>query len=120
MKITLKNLIQVGPLVALLFFSSCNKEENIRLSPVEVARKELSAKGKVVYIANCVVCHNINPKLPGPTGPEIYGSSVELLTARLIKLEYPKGYRPKRDTELMPSFEELEKDIPSLHSFLNQ
>ena len=40
-------------------------------------------KGKVVYYANCISCHNYNPKKPGIIGPQIYRSSKELLSNKI-------------------------------------
>ena len=41
-------------------------------------------KGKVVYNANCVSCHNLDPKKQGSIGPQIYGSSKELLSKKFF------------------------------------
>jgi len=40
-------------------------------------------KGKIVYYANCISCHNYNPKKPGSIGPQIYRSSKELLSKKI-------------------------------------
>lgn len=83
------------------------------------AQAALIKRGKTVYAGNCIACHNVNPKLAGSVGPEISGSSLELLTARVIKGGYPEGYQPKRPGAGMPLFPHLESDIPALHAFLN-
>lgn len=89
--------------------------ETLTVSP----EAKLIARGKLVYNAHCISCHNRNPKLPGSLGPEVYGSSKELLTYRLMKAEYPKGYRPKRESSLMPALPQLVGDIDALQFFLN-
>jgi len=83
------------------------------------ADEDLATRGKRVYRANCIVCHHIDPALPGGVGPEIVGSSAELLRARLLSREYPPGYVPKRDTALMPLFPALEADVPALEAYLS-
>jgi hypothetical protein len=34
-------------------------------------------------------------------------------------VKYPDGYKPKRETALMPAFPELKNEIPAIHAFLN-
>ena len=119
-----KLIIMAGSLGTLLLVLGCQKKkiDLARLSPEQLAahnKSKLLARGKALYIAECIVCHNLNPKMAGATGPEIYGSSLELVTARILTLGYPPGYKPKRDTELMPEFDHLEEDIPAIHAFLN-
>lgn len=79
----------------------------------------LISRGKSVYAGNCIACHNPNPKLAGTVGPEIYGSSIELLEVILVKGTYPEGYKPKRSGAGMPVFPHLAGDIAALHAFLN-
>ena len=76
-------------------------------------------KGKVVYYANCISCHNYNPKKPGSIGPQIYGSSKELLSNKINFGIYPKNYKPKRSTKMMPLQPHSDKEIANLHAFLN-
>ena len=58
-----------------------------------------AAKGKQVYMANCIACHNVNPAKAGALGPELKGSSKALVSARVLSGKYPKGYKPKRATK---------------------
>ena len=76
-------------------------------------------KGKVVYYANCISCHNYNPKKPGSIGPQIYGSSKELLSNKINFGIYPKNYKPKRSTKMMPLQPHSDKEIANLYAFLN-
>jgi mono/diheme cytochrome c family protein len=76
-------------------------------------------RGRDVYIANCIACHNIDPALPGPVGPEIKGSSRELIEARVLRGAYPSGYAPKRATTLMQPLPQLSGSIDDLAAFLN-
>jgi len=75
-------------------------------------------KGRMVYITNCVVCHNPNPNLPGSQGPAIAGASQALLEARLLNLTYPPGYTPQRKTHAMRAFPQLKDHIADLYTFL--
>ena len=77
------------------------------------------AKGKVVYYANCTSCHNYNPKKDGSIGPDIYGSSIELLKNKVLYGKYPKNYQPKRIIGIMPLYPHLNKQISNIHAFLN-
>ena len=76
-------------------------------------------KGKVVYYANCISCHNYNPKKPGSIGRQIYGSSKELLSNKINFGIYPKNYKPKRSTKMMPLQPHSDKEIANLYAFLN-
>lgn len=76
------------------------------------------ARGRSVYLSNCVACHNPNPKLVGALGPDLAGSSLELLEAKVLRNEYPPGYTPKRPNQVMVPLPHLEKDIPALAAYL--
>jgi mono/diheme cytochrome c family protein len=80
----------------------------------------LAARGRGVYMANCIACHNPNPRKDGNVGPALQGSSEELLRARVLEMRYPPGYKPKRPTKLMPPQPHLAPEIGALHAFLNQ
>lgn len=75
-------------------------------------------KGKTVYNTFCIACHNPDPALAGPIGPEIKGSSRELLEARVMRGQYPDDYTPKRETKIMPPMTNLVNDIDHLTEFL--
>jgi mono/diheme cytochrome c family protein len=77
-----------------------------------------AARGRAVYLANCVACHNNDPSRDGPIGPAIKGSSKELLEARVLTTSYPPGYKPKRPTKVMPQFPFLKDEIPHLTAYL--
>jgi mono/diheme cytochrome c family protein len=100
-------------LVALFAAGGCtsSKSEKPKQTPVE--------KGRAVFAANCTACHNANPKLDGSVGPAIFGSSQELLERRILHTDYPPGYKPKRQTHVMPALPFLKDDIPALQAYLN-
>ncbi|MGZ3789329.1 MAG: c-type cytochrome [Bacteriovorax sp.] len=97
-------------LLPVYFLIGCTKEKP--LSPLE-------QRGKSVFMTNCTACHNQNPTLAGSVGPDIAGSSLELITARVMHQSYPPGYKPKRSTGLMPALPFLQADLPALHAYLN-
>jgi mono/diheme cytochrome c family protein len=75
-------------------------------------------RGRIVYMTNCVVCHNRNPNLPGSQGPPIAGSPRALVEARVLHLSYPPGYKPQRKTHAMRAFPQLAGEIDNLTTFL--
>lgn len=75
--------------------------------------------GKAIYQSRCTSCHNTNPTKPGNIGPDIAGSSLELITLKTQKREYPKGYKPKRKTRVMPRIVLNEKQLKELHTYIN-
>ena len=75
-------------------------------------------RGKKVYFAHCIACHHVDPAKSGPIGPELKGSPRALVDARVLRVEYPPGYQPKRSTTLMKPMPELAGDIDALVEFL--
>ncbi len=92
--------------------------KNLEGTPAQV-NAELAKRGAGVYYGNCTACHNPNPKLDGPLGPALAGSSLELITMRVLHVQYPEGYTPKRDTAIMLPLPYLEPELPALAAFLN-
>ena len=70
-------------------------------------------------MANCALCHNTNPNLPGSLGPPIAGSPRELVEARVLHRSYPAGYKPRRTTHLMRPLPWLAPKIDDLTAFLD-
>jgi len=75
-------------------------------------------RGRQVYLAQCIACHNPDPSRAGAVGPPVRGSSRELLEAKVVKGTYPPGYTPKRPTTVMPPQPALQAEIASLAAFL--
>lgn len=80
---------------------------------------DLVARGRTIYMTSCTACHNADPKRAGALGPDVYGSSLELLTTRVLGAGYPPGYKPKRGSRTMAPLPQLRGEIPALHAFLN-
>ena len=106
-------LVLVGA-ASLLSLVSCQKND-IPKQPLSA----LEARGKGVYLSNCIACHNPNPSIDGSIGPAIAGSSLDLITHRVLTRDYPPGYKPKRSSEVMPDFPQLKDDVPGLHAYLS-
>ena len=110
-----------------MFVSNC-ENNHIEQEEAEADQKILNntvtltadfEKGRMVYFANCVSCHNNNPKKLGSIGPEVYGVSIDVLTQKIVYGKYPENYRPKRPSKIMQSMPHLNKEISNLHAFIN-
>lgn len=100
---------------ALALTSACGRDEGTQ----EVTGPD-PARGRRMYIATCIVCHNIDPSKPGSQGPAVKGSSVELLEAKVLRKTYPPGYKPQRTTSAMPTYPQVRKRIADIAAFLAQ
>ena len=78
------------------------------------------AKGKEIYLRWCANCHGKNPAWGNFFTPALTGSSRELLEARILRAAYPPGYKPKKPTNKMETYPNLEPNIDDLFAFLNQ
>ncbi len=114
-------------LLLIMLVSNCEKKSTEQ-EEAESDQKKLNntvalttdiEKGRMVYFANCVSCHNNNPKKPGSIGPKVYGVSIDVLTQKIVSGKYPENYRPKRPSKIMPSMSHLNKEISNLHVFIN-
>jgi mono/diheme cytochrome c family protein len=95
-----------------LALSACSKESE------QSSQNPDWERGRAVYVANCVACHNNDPSKDGPIGPAIKGSSPELIESRVLRTAYPPGYKPKRNTQVMPTFPFLKSEVPYLTAYL--
>jgi mono/diheme cytochrome c family protein len=75
-------------------------------------------RGRQVYLAQCVACHNTDPAQPGPVGPPVKGAARALLEAKVLKGTYPPGHTPKRSTTVMVPLPALAPDIAALADYL--
>ena len=78
--------------------------------------------GEKIYRASCFACHGVDPAHDGPLGPAIQGSSRKLLQIRLEKggASYPRGYKPKRTTAVMPPMANLLPRLDDLLAYLSK
>lgn len=111
--------------VASAVFSSCNKSSSPTAEPAapaavsQTSADDLAKRGRAVYQSACIACHNPDPKKSGSLGPDVWGSSFELLEARVIRGEYPAGYKPKRSTHVMQPLPQVKNDLEALRAYLN-
>lgn len=101
--------------LSLVTMMACSKEAD---ESSQGAKDSNWARGRAVFVANCVACHSNDPSRDGPIGPAVKGSSKELLEARVLSTNYPAGYKPKRPTKVMPQFPFLKEEIPYLAAYL--
>ena len=122
---TMGRLFFVILLMALV--SNCEKK-NLKQEEAEVDKNNQKnsvaltndiEKGRTVYFANCVSCHNNNPKKPGSIGPVVYGVPIDVLTEKIVSGKYPENYRPKRTSKIMPLMPHLNSEISNLYAFIN-
>jgi mono/diheme cytochrome c family protein len=97
-----------------LIASACSKD------PEQAGQNADWQRGRAVYVANCIACHNNDPSKDGPLGPAIKGSPPELIESRVLRTDYPPGYKPKRNTQVMPTFPYLKSEIPYLVAYLSE
>lgn len=76
-------------------------------------------RGEQLYRANCYSCHGVDPAHDGTLGPAIQGPSKALVTIRLQKggRHYPPGYKPKRETAVMPPQAHLVPQVEDLLAY---
>jgi mono/diheme cytochrome c family protein len=96
--------------------SACSKQSD---DSSQAAKNPAAERGRAVYVANCVACHNNDPSKDGPIGPAIKASPPELIESRVLRTDYPPGYKPKRNTQVMPTFPYLKSEIPYLIAYLD-
>jgi mono/diheme cytochrome c family protein len=100
-------------LASALLLVGCEKK-----AETPVAAGPNADRGKQAYMTHCIACHSADPSKDGTLGPAVKGSSKELITARVLKGEYPPGYKPKRDSKLMVALPHVEKSIDDLYEYL--
>ena len=89
----------------------------------EVAATEVNIeRGRTLFMSNCISCHNKDPNIKGAIGPELIDAPLEVMTVKVVTGRYPEvlpaGFVPKRKTKQMRKFPNLEKDVPSIHAWI--
>lgn len=103
-----RSIIRAGAAILAIAIAACGPSKP--MTPAE--------RGRIVYMTNCVVCHNPDPSRAGSKGPPIAGSQRELVYDRVLFLKYPPGYTPKRTTHAMRALPHLANQIDNLTAFL--
>lgn len=107
------HLCKIFGLATLIAVAGCKDESG------DSPSLKLYNEGRAIYAARCTACHNPEPHSPGPIGPDVFGSSRELIEARVLRAQYPENYKAKRDTKMMLALPDLKDKIDSLAAFLN-
>ncbi len=93
--------------------------EPTKAEPAEPDPAQLVARGRQVYMANCIACHSQNPAQDGALGPAVAGSSYALVEARVMHGTYPEGYTPKRSSKVMIPLPHLANELTALTAYLD-
>lgn len=79
-------------------------------------------KGKRLYMANCIQCHNRDPNVKGPIGPEMVDAPLSVMISKVMTSNYPSplpaGFVPKRKSHAMRAIPKLRNDIPAIHGWV--
>lgn len=75
-------------------------------------------EGRRLYIANCIRCHNSNPRQPGVIGPELYTTPLDVFRTKVPNGVYPPGYRSKRSSKVMPRFPNLTSKVDWIYNYI--
>jgi mono/diheme cytochrome c family protein len=79
-------------------------------------------KGKRLYMANCLQCHNRDPNIKGSIGPEMIDAPLEVMVSKVMTGKYPEplppGFVPKRKTRAMRPIPKLKEDIPAIWAYV--
>jgi mono/diheme cytochrome c family protein len=77
-----------------------------------------NAGGKDVFELHCIGCHG--ERGVGAFGPNIQDSKRELIESKTQRGKYPTGYKPKRNTDIMPIIQLSKDEITALEKFLKK
>jgi len=98
-------------LISLLFLLlSCSDDKNY---------SESYLRGKRIYKANCVKCHNYNPSKIGVLAPNIEGSSLETIQSMLLYGKPPEEQIPRWSHVAMDPLPHLIKEAPFLFDYID-
>lgn len=73
---------------------------------------------QTLYKNNCVRCHNQDPSKAGSIGPELVTTPKEVLKMKVPTGQYPKDYKPKRKTKIMPKFKLTDDQLESIYWYI--
>lgn len=127
---------RLGLIIAFGFLAGCSNEKASPqpgssakpAPPIRVSKTAPAAPltpeqrieaGRGAYNANCIACHSVDPTTDGALGPAVAGSSLSLIEARVLRAEYPEGYKPKRDTRVMVALPHLKPRLAELAAYLD-
>ncbi len=103
--------MRIAPLAALALAFAVGGCSESGLSPS-------AERGRQVYLAHCIACHNSDPAQAGAVGPPVKGSSRALLEAKVLNGTDPPGDAPKRPTKVMVPIPAVSPDVEALADYL--
>ena len=80
---------------------------------------DANEEGKKIYTSKCMSCHSKDPSVSGYLGPDIADSNMPLLIMKTQYKKYPKGYKPKRITYVMPRITLKDKEPMNLYEYIS-
>ncbi len=108
-----------GAFLAPLLYSTFVISQTLPETKVDQATLD---KGKRLYIANCLRCHNKDPNVKGSIGPEIVDAPYLVMYSKVMTGKYPdplpKGFVPKRKSRAMAPISKLKNDIPAIWHYV--
>lgn len=105
----------IQALVILIFtLFSFNADSSIRIPTDQIELQQ----GRRIYIITCTKCHNTNPHKPGGIGPDLYDTPLKVFESKVLNGIYPKDYKPKRRTRVMPKFKNLTNNIDAIYKYI--
>jgi len=79
-------------------------------------------RGRRLYLANCLQCHNRDPGIKGSIGPEMTDAPLVVMTSKVMTGKYPEvlpeGFIPKRKTRAMRPIPKLKEEIPAIWKYV--
>lgn len=77
----------------------------------------LASKGAQLFRIHCAACHGLRGQ-GGSMCPPNKDASLELLKLKVLEGRYPKDYKPKKGSRVMPKFPFLKNDIENIFEYL--
>jgi mono/diheme cytochrome c family protein len=79
-------------------------------------------KGKRIYLSTCIQCHNKDPNIKGPIGPEVIDAPYAVMEVKVVTGRYPPtlpaGFVPKRKTKAMRALPKLKDDVKNIYAWI--
>ena len=104
-------ILVLALLIGIVFVAIPPDEDDRNATPFE--------RGEKMFRRTCIACHHANLKKDVANGPPLTGTTYELLEMKLLSGKYPKGYTPKRNTQVMPLYPLTADRIRALYAYIH-